>query len=93
MEKSDAREWYLKEAADQNWSTRALERQINSLYYERLLLSRDQAPVVEEIQANTAPLTPAPKDFIKDPYVLGFIGIADAHKFREVDLEQAIIDS
>lgn len=92
VEKPDARAWYLKEAADQHWSTRALERQINSLYYERLLLSRDHAPVIEEMQAKTAPLTPTPKDFIKDPYVLEFLGIPDAHKFREADLEQAIID-
>ena len=91
VEKPDARAWYLKEAADQNWSTRALERQINSLYYERLLLSRDHAPVIEEVQSKTAPLAPTPKDFIKDPYVLEFLGIPDAHKFREADLEQAII--
>lgn len=69
-----------------------MERQINSLYYERLLLSRDRAPVIEEMQAKTAPLTPTPEDFIKDPYVLEFLGIPDAHKFREADLEQAIID-
>lgn len=92
VEKLGARAWYLKEAAGQNWTVSALERQINSLYYERLLLSRDHAPVIEEMQANTAPLTPAPKDFIKDPYVLEFLGIPDAHKFREADLEHAIID-
>jgi len=60
-EKPDARAWYLKEAAEQNWSTRALERQINSLYYERLLLGRERAPVIEEMQANTAALTPTPR--------------------------------
>jgi len=47
VDKPDARTWYLKEAADQNWSTRALERQINSLYYERLLISRDKAASLE----------------------------------------------
>ena len=92
VEKPGARAWYLKEAADQNWTVRGLERQINSLYYERLLLSRDHAPVVEEMQEKTAPLAPTPKDFIKDPYVLEFLGIPDAHKFREAELEQAIID-
>ena len=91
VEKLDARTWYLNEAADQNWSTRALERQINSLYYERLLLSRDHAPVIEEMQAQTTPLAPAPRDFIKDPYVLEFLGIPDAPEFREADLERAII--
>ena len=92
VENEAARAYYATEAADQNWTVSALERQINSLYYERLLLSRDRAPVIEEMQAKTAALAPTPKDFIKDPYVLDFLGIPDAHKFREADLEQAIID-
>jgi predicted nuclease of restriction endonuclease-like (RecB) superfamily len=91
VEKPEARTWYMKEAADQNWSTRALERQIHSLYYERLLMSRDKAPVVDEMREKTAPLAPQPEDFIKDPYVLEFLGIPDTHKFRESELEEAII--
>jgi len=91
VEKPEARAWYMKEAADQNWSTRALERQIHSLYYERLLMSRDKTPVVDEMREKTAPLTPQPEDFIKDPYVLEFLGIPDSHKFRESELEEAII--
>ena len=67
VENPDAREWYLKEAADQNWSTRALQRQINSLYYERLLMSRDKTPVIEEMQEKTETLAALPEDFIKDP--------------------------
>jgi predicted nuclease of restriction endonuclease-like (RecB) superfamily len=92
IENADSRDWYAKAAADQHWTVRALERQISSLYYERLLMSRDQAPVIEEMRENTAPLAPTPQDFIKDPYVLEFLGIPDAHPFREADLEQAIID-
>ena len=91
VENEAARAWYLNETADQNWSTRALERQINSLYYERLLMSRNQAPVIEEMQQQTAPLALTPQDFIKDPYILEFLGIPDPHQFRESDLEQAII--
>lgn len=91
VEKPEARAWYMNEAADQNWSTRALERQINSLYYERLLMSRDKTPVIEEMQEKTAPLAPVAGDFIKDPYVLEFLGMPDAHQFREAELEQAII--
>lgn len=91
IEKQDARAWYLNEAADQNWSTRALERQISSLYYERLLMSRDKAPVIEEMREKTAALAPTPQDFIKDPYVLEFLGLKDNPGFRESDLEQAII--
>ena len=91
VEKPDARQWYMSEAASQNWSVRALQRQINSLYYERLLMSRDLTPVTEEMREKTEPLAPLPEDFIKDPYVLEFLGMPDAHQFREADLEQAII--
>lgn len=87
-----AREYYMREAADQNWSTRALERQINSLYYERLLASRNKKPVIQEMKEKTAPLAPTPQDFIKDPYVLEFLGMPDVSRFRESELEQAIID-
>jgi hypothetical protein len=66
IEKQDARAWYLNEAADQNWSTRALERQIDSLYHERLLMSRDKAPVIEEMREKTAALAPAPQDIITE---------------------------
>jgi len=91
VEKSEARAWYLNEAADQNWSTRVLERQINSLYYERLKMSRDKKAVIEEMQEKTKPLVATPQDFIKDPYVLEFLGLKDNPGFRESDLEQAII--
>lgn len=92
VENDAARGYYITEAATQNWSTRALERQINSLYYERLLMSKDKKPVVEEMRNTTAALSVTPKNFIKDPYVLEFLGIPDLHQFREADLEQAIID-
>ena len=91
VENEAARAWYLTEAADRNWSTRALDRQINSLYYDRMLMSRDKAPVIEEMREKTAALAPAPQDFIKDPYVLEFLGLKDNPGFRESDLEQAII--
>jgi predicted nuclease of restriction endonuclease-like (RecB) superfamily len=93
VEKPDARQWYMSEAASrQNWSVRALQRQINSLYCERLLMSRDKTAVIEEMQEKTEPLTTLPEDFIKDPYVLEFLGMPDAHQFREAELEQAIIE-
>lgn len=66
VESEAARAYYLTETADQNWSTRALERQINSLYYERRLMSQDKAAVTEEMQQKTAPLAPAPQDFIRN---------------------------
>ena len=91
VEKSEARDWYMNEAVDQNWSTRALDRQINSLYYERMLMSRDKGPVADEMREKTAPLAVEPQEFIKDPYVLEFLGLQDKPGFREADLEQAII--
>ena len=87
-----AREYYISEAASQNWSVRALERQINSLYHERLLMSRDKAPVIDEMQEKTSTLAPTARDFIKDPYVLEFLGMPDSPRFRESELEQAIIE-
>ena len=51
VDSAEARHWYVQEVASQNWSTRALERQIGSLYYERLLLSQDKAADREEIEA------------------------------------------
>jgi len=93
LDNPSARDYYMREAAEQNWSTRALERQINSLYYERLLTSRNKAPVLEEMQEKTASLAKTPQDFIKDPYVLEFLGMPDSSQFRESDLEQAIIDN
>jgi len=92
VETKEARDWYLSEAAEQNWSTRALERQINSLYYERLLMSRNKKTVKAEAKKKLAPLVADPQDFIKDPYVLEFLGMKDAVNFRETELEQSIID-
>ncbi|MBU3968582.1 MAG: DUF1016 family protein [Euryarchaeota archaeon] len=57
IENKNALSYYIQEAAQQNWSVRALERQINSLYYERLLTSRNKAPVIEEMQEKTGKLT------------------------------------
>lgn len=91
VEKPEAREWYMNAAADQNWSTRVLDRQINSLYYERLRMSRNKKPVIMEMQEKTKAVVATPQDFIKDPYVLEFLGLKDNPDFRESDLEQAII--
>ena len=72
---AQAKAWYAAEAAAQGWSVRALDRQINTLFYERLLGSQDKAGVTAEavaLIAKDAP--PDPRDFIRDPYVLEFLG-------------------
>jgi predicted nuclease of restriction endonuclease-like (RecB) superfamily len=81
----------MNEAAGQNWSTRALERQISSLCYERLIMSRSKKPVLKEMREKTVSLADKPEDFIKDPYVLEFLGMKESSSFRESDLERSII--
>ena len=67
-----AREWYANEAATQNWSTRQLERQIGTLYYERLLASKDRKRVAKEAGKNLAHMDETPRDFVRDPVMLEF---------------------
>ncbi len=90
VDKPEAREWYMNEAADQNWSTRQLERQISVLYYERLLGSREKDPVEQEAGEKMSALPP--EQFIRDPYVLEFLDLRDYPGLRESSVEQAIID-
>jgi len=91
--KSDkARTYYMEESAKSNWSVRALERQINTHYYERLLSSKVKQPVIDEAIQNTKELLLTPKDIIKDPYVLEFLDIKQNDSFYESELETAIID-
>lgn len=89
VENDNAREFYMQEAVKSQWSTRQLERQINSFFYERLLSSKNKEQVAEEIQT----LEPAkePEDIIRDPYVLEFLGLSSNDDFYESDLEQALI--
>ncbi len=91
LKDENARAWYMQEAVKANWSVRALERQIGTHYYERLLSSRDKEPVVEEAQEKTKELQLTPKDIIKDPYVLEFLDLKDNKSFRESDLESSLI--
>jgi len=91
VEDATAREWYMNEAASQQWSTRQLDRQIGVLYYERLLASRKQAPVKKEAAAKLTKLVP--EQFIRDPYVLEFLDLKDYPALRESAVEQAIIDN
>lgn len=87
-----AREWYMHETATQNWSTRALERQINTLYYERLLASQDRDPVRQEADTRIAALPKSPREFIRDPVMLEFLGLPESGRLLEANLEQALID-
>lgn len=92
IDNPQAREWYLHEAITQSWSARALERQISTLYYERLLASQDKALVEQEAHSNTQPLAETAKDYLRDPYILDFLNLQDK-TYQESELEQAIISN
>ena len=84
------RAFYTEECVKSAWSVRQLERQIHTMYYQRLLSSQDKAPVAAEIQ--TTEPKPEYEKIVKDPYVMEFLQIKpDTHVF-ESDLEQALID-
>ncbi len=90
VENRDARSFYEQEALAARWSTRELERQVHSLLFERLALSRDKEGVLALARKGHEIQQPA--DLIKDPYVLEFTGIAQHESYHESDLEQALID-
>jgi predicted nuclease of restriction endonuclease-like (RecB) superfamily len=95
IDNPQARDWYAKEAAEQGWSVRALDRQISTLYYERLLSTQDhvKAQLKDEAAHNIAKdAAPDPRDFIRDPYVLEFLGVVGAANVYEKDLEQGLLD-
>ncbi|NNG43314.1 DUF1016 domain-containing protein [Pseudoalteromonas sp. NEC-BIFX-2020_002] len=92
IDNSTARNWYRDEAILQNWSARALERQIGTLYYERLLSSKNKQPVEQEAQQNTQVLAESAKDYLRDPYILDFLNLQDK-SYQENDLEQGIINN
>ena len=86
-----ARSFYEKECVANHWSVRELERQINSMLFERLALSRDKRGVLR--LAEKGQLITKPKDLVKDPYVLEFLGIPEKHQFSEKEIEQKVIDN
>jgi predicted nuclease of restriction endonuclease-like (RecB) superfamily len=89
VEKPEARAFYEKEAINSRWSTRELNRQISSLLFERIALSKDKEGVLALAQKGHEIQTPT--DLVKDPYVLEFTGIPESTKLLESTLEQALI--
>jgi len=92
IEKEEARAWYMNEAIENNWSARALDRQISTLYFERLLSSKEKLPVKNEAEAKIKPLQTNPKDILRDPYILDFLNLP-SQSFLESDIEQALIEN
>ncbi|UUX91928.1 PDDEXK nuclease domain-containing protein [Methanoplanus endosymbiosus] len=86
---TNARNFYMDECVKSNWSSRQLERQITTFFYERLLASQDKEGLVKEVES-TEP-KPEYEQIIKDPYVLEFLNLEANPKFYERDLEEALI--
>ena len=93
VENTQARNYYLQETAEQHWSVRTLERNINTLYYQRLLASQRKDIVVEEMQQKTAEFQQDPYEFIKNPTVLEFLNIPTHYAYNENDLEKNLINN
>ncbi len=86
----ETREFYISQSIDNQWSTRQLERQINSHYYKRLLSSQNKKLVIHEANKKNKPLKP--EDLIKDPYVWEFLDFKPNTTFLEKELESALIN-
>ena len=89
VENEQARNFYIDECIKANWSTRQLERQINTHFYERLLSSQNREIVSQEIFTKEPDISPV--DMIKDPYILEFLGLKHNSDLLESDLEKALI--
>ncbi len=86
-----ARSFYEKQCIIENWSVRELKRQINSLLFERIALSKDKKGVLN--LAKKGQIIDNETDIIKDPYILEFLGLPEQYKHSEKQLEQKIIDN
>jgi len=91
VDKPVARAFYEIEALKNNWSARELERQINSLLYERLAKSKDKAGLLK--LATKGQEIQRPADVFKDPVVIEFLGLPESPKLVESHLEEALINN
>ena len=92
VESKEVQQYYLKEAAENHWSVRTLDRNISTLYYHRLLSSQIKEPVVQEMLAKTKDFQQDKLEFIKNPTVLEFLELPDNKGYSESTLEQTIIN-
>jgi predicted nuclease of restriction endonuclease-like (RecB) superfamily len=90
MEELEERKFYEIEAIKYRWSLRELKRQYNSALYTRLALSRDKEGILK--LSEQGQIIEKPKDIIKDPYILEFLGLPELHQYSESELEAEIIN-
>jgi len=90
VETPPARSFYEQESIQNRWSVRELKRQINSMLFERLVLSKDTSAVMK--MAEKGQIIEKPEDAIKDPYILEFLSLEEGTSYTESQMEQALID-
>jgi predicted nuclease of restriction endonuclease-like (RecB) superfamily len=93
VENEAARNYYLTEAAKQNWSVRTLDRNISTLYYHRLISSQKNELIENEMNEKSAEENQNPDDFIKNPTVLEFLKLPTSKAYTEREFEQTLIDN
>lgn len=89
VDNPEARRFYEIECGQNNWSSRVLERQISTLLYERIAMSKDKKGLIKLAEEGHQVIHPC--DVIKDPLVLEFLGLPQAHQMTETKLENALI--
>ena len=89
VDDNNARNFYIKETINSNWSVRELRRKISSLLYERLCISKDSGEIME--LSKNGQVIKTSKDLIKDPFVLEFLELNESKNYLESDLEKAIL--
>jgi len=89
VEEPLARQFYIKQCQIEKWSRRELERQINSMLFERIALSKDKKGVLEMSQKGQH--ISKPEDLLKDPYVFEFLNLPEDYRLSETDLEQKLM--
>jgi predicted nuclease of restriction endonuclease-like (RecB) superfamily len=90
VQNEEARQFYLQETIRSGWSTRELERQVNTLLFERLTLSQDKDKTLQ--LAAEGQVIRTGRDLIKDPYVLEFLAVRENQTVQEKDIEQGLIN-
>lgn len=90
LEKPEAKDFYLQEAASSQWSVRQLERQIQSFYFERLLASPHKNLVKKEAQSTGTQLVNTPEQILKDPFILEFLDLKENKDYLERDQEKGL---
>lgn len=88
-----ARDWYEKEAKEQTWSVRTLQRNISSQYYYRMLQTHRKDLVEEEMKEKTAEYQNDKYEFIKNPVIAEFLGLSSNTDYTESDLEKSILSN